>query len=93
MNPLRRKIMKAIFYAIATDDDGLYIDYMYFGGVVNTDEEAEVLTYSLVNDEKLDGAVFVKAMPMDSISEIGDLSVKVLRHFKRMSEAVYDLVE
>jgi hypothetical protein len=84
----------AIFYACMLDDDeaGVYVDYLYYGGTAQSEEEADLLMKSLTQDRSLQGpgnAVISRKYKLDI--PLIDILNKAKKQFKRFADDIYDM--
>lgn len=83
-----------VFYACVTDDDeaGIFVDHSYLGGIVNTDEEAECLERSIINDRHLPGAKFCKKYKFEAEQQTtAALKVLANKQFCKMAKEMYEV--
>jgi hypothetical protein len=84
----------AIFYACMIDDDeaGVYVDFVYYGGTANSDEEAELLMKSLAQDRGIQGTG-TAVIPYKYKLEVplSAILTRAKKQFKKFSDEVYDM--
>jgi hypothetical protein len=51
---------------IDTDQDGVFLDYPYLGGITDTPAEAEALARALSGDKSIPGTVMARVYDMNS---------------------------
>ena len=81
----------AIFFATIVDSaDGLFVDATYFGGSVESQEEAIKLGKDLVSDRGLPGVVVPKIVPINEFSLMKAQSI-ANKYFNSLAKDVYEV--
>jgi hypothetical protein len=76
------------FVTIIELDDELFVDDMFFGGIVDDKDKADLLARDIINDSGIQGAIVPKVLPLvDGLSKASEIANK---YFIRMRNEIYD---
>lgn len=81
----------AIFYAIVTDDDGIFVDGPFYAGLTSERERAEALVKDIANDKRLPGTVIPKIWPCHNLGQ--EVAAMATRQINRLATEMYDTAE
>ena len=83
----------AIFFATVIDSsDGLFVDSTYFGGVVETQEQALQLGKDITNDRNLPGVIIPKIVSANTF-ELGKAQAIATKYFNNLAKDIYEVEE
>jgi hypothetical protein len=79
----------AVFFVTIIElDDELFVDDMFFGGIVEDKDKADLLARDIINDNGIQGAIVPKVLPLvDNLSKAMEIANK---YFVRMRNEIYD---
>lgn len=82
-----------VLYACIVDDEeaGIFVDYPYFGGMVDTLEQVELLQKSLINDRHIPGSKFTKYYSSELVSSVRECIDLAKRQFGKMARDMYEV--
>ena len=79
-----------VFFASVSDgEEGIFVDYAYFGGMTYSREEAEILGKNIVNDKSLPGAILIKIVPV--ANTLNDAMSVAMKYFNCMAKDMYEV--
>lgn len=87
--------MFAVFYAVIVEDDeeGIFVDSPYFGGVSHHKPQAEQLARHITNDRSMQGAIITKIYPFNLYEGLRQPHELATRQFNQMAKEMYDAEE
>lgn len=83
-----------VFFATIYDtDDGIFVDFLYFGGITECKEDAEHIARRLTNDKNLPGAIVPKIFPLEDDTKFPLMHKIATKHFHKLANDMYDAEE
>jgi hypothetical protein len=81
----------AVLYAVVreTDEDGVFCDFPYFGGIVDTQADAAQLSKDITNDRGVGGTVVTKFY--EYFNDFGAVNKLAYKHFQQIANDMYDV--
>jgi len=90
----------AVFFAILIDDatnkklrdeekNGIFVDYLIFGGIAESSEQARQLSRSIINE--YDSVVIAKTIPITDINTMIKAVKIAEKYFSNMAKDIYRL--
>ena len=81
-----------VFYATVIDDDdaGIFVDSYFMGGIVKTQEGAELLCKDLTNDRSIPGTVLTKFYKCKSKNDIKIKFKLARKYFNQLANEMYE---
>lgn len=85
----------AIFYVTITDidRDGVFVDGPFFGGEIESHEEAELLATEITNDKSLPGTICTKLFRFKPNQLCSDISRLAHKYFTKFRNDIYEQEE
>lgn len=83
----------AVIYGIVLDTelDGIFLDFPFLGGVVDSQPQAEALARSITEDRGIPGTVIVRIYSIDD--DLGQVRAMALKQFNQTALEIYDVEE
>jgi cell division protein YceG involved in septum cleavage len=89
---MRLDMKYVVLYSCVSEEEGeIFVDVFFFGGKVDTREDAEELAKCIVNDRSINGAVVPKIYPIDHDYMMNEIISRATKYFNTLANEMYAL--
>jgi hypothetical protein len=86
-------LMYVILYAciITDDENGLFVDHTFLGGIAYSRNQAEEVVRDITNDKSIPGTTISRILPLESRTELPKIMTTTNRYFHGLANDMYDM--